>query len=89
MATAPASVGVKIPRRMPPIMMTGSKRGGIACTKALRNSRAVTRPSFVEDVYPRFVEITPQSSIMEIQSRSPGPIPAIKSLPIDTLAMEP
>ena len=40
-ATTPASVGVKIPERIPPIMITGIIKAGNAFLKAVQTSRGV------------------------------------------------
>ena len=58
MATAPASVGVKIPKRIPPMMMTGRHRGrkalaisGAACFMVRRSVRMGLYPLFGNKVH--------------------------------------
>ena len=88
MATTPASVGVKIPRRTPPMMITGRHRGRIACF-TIDNACPAEILSLLASLYPRLL-LMKDTKIMRDKHRSRlGPMPAIKSFPMETLAIEP
>ena len=88
MATAPASVGVKSPMRMPPMMMIGRHSGRNAALSAVKNSSGVAR-SVRMGLYPRRWEMIETRIIIAMQSRIPGPTPPTKSLPMERFAIEP
>ena len=83
-ATTPASVAVKIPDRIPPIIMIGISIGMTACFAAL--------PIFLREnvpavPYPRLRLIKYTATLMAKAIRIPGTIPAISILVIFTLAI--
>ena len=81
-----ASVGVKIPARIPPRMTTTVKRDRNALLKEWNNAEKPHHSSFP---YPRFLLIIYTMVHIAIAMIAPGTAPAIKRRPIDTDATVP
>ena len=86
-ATAPDSVGVKIPARTPPTITTGTRSAGIASTKAFRRRLPLIRSNtFGSWCFRTYIRTTTQYATA---IRMPGRIPAKNSIltehPVRTL----
>ena len=85
-ATAPASVGVKTPDKMPPMMISGIKMAGMASS--------VTRPRSPQEALgegraPTLGAMYQTSISMARPARMPGITPPMNRAPIDTPVTEP
>ena len=83
---APASVGVKAPDKMPPMMMTGMKIAGMA--RRVARPRAA-QPTRGDGWAPAPGAIHQASTIMDRPARMPGNTPPRNNAPIDTPVTEP
>ena len=80
-AMTAASVGVTIPVKMDPRMMTGANSAG-RHTRKLRTTSPKLRRDSVG--YPRRTAMTKEQIIKEMPTRMPGTIPAMNRSPSET-----
>ena len=86
LAATAASVGVKMPARMPPMMMIGAPQAGVAWRVAIISSRRLARSS---RRYPRRLARMATVNIRKIPIRTPGRNPPRNSRPTEVPVMLP
>lgn len=84
-ATAPASVGVKIDRRMPPTITSTRNSAGQAPMIVWRVSRALGQLSR-EGLRPRLRALSQTAKISRAAHMRPGRMPAVNIEPMETSA---
>ncbi|MOA42983.1 hypothetical protein D3C78_1650910 [compost metagenome] len=86
MALEAASVAVNRPKRMPPMIITGTISAGSASISAAHNS---LRQNGAPPLQPCLCDCQTATTISDRPSRMPGMMPAMNSLPTDVLLTVP